>query len=67
MGNLYTPELLRKFDLLTMKLSSRDQLERINARLDLSEFQKEHGKEVCDAMFAELVARDKKTARRDRR
>lgn len=56
---LYTPAMLAKFDLLTLKLSSRDQMTRINARLrDVPEFVEKHGREVCDAMFEELQRRD---------
>jgi len=51
---------MRKFDRLTMRLSSPNQLKRIQARLDLRVFQEEHGKELCNAMFAELLRRDAK-------
>ena len=62
---LYTPALLRKFDRLTMKLSSRDQMERVDARLiGIPNFIKEHGKEVCDAMFEVLKKRDAKRGER---
>lgn len=61
---LYTAALLQHFDRLTMKMSSRDQLARIQGRLDIAAFQKEHGEEVCKAMFAELQARDQKKAAR---
>ena len=58
----YTNELLRKFDRLTLRLSSPNQMERINARLDAAEFEKEHGKETCQAMFEELKRRDARKA-----
>lgn len=57
----YTPALLKEFDRLTMKLSSRDQIERIDARTAMPKFIETHGKDVCDAMFAELQKRDKKS------
>lgn len=60
-GNIkptYTPSLLQKFDRLTNRLSSQNQLERIEARCDIKEFIAEHGKEVCDEMFAVLQKRD---------
>ena len=56
---LYTRTLLAEFDLLTLRLSSRNQLVRITARLRIPEFIKEHGQEVCDAMFEELQRRDR--------
>ena len=59
----YTPELLRAFDRLTKRLSSPHQMERINARLQMYQFVKEHGKDVCNTMFAELQVRDKKATR----
>ncbi len=34
---------------------SLDQMDRINARIDIPKFIKEHGKEKCDAMYAELT------------
>ena len=60
MGAEYTKSELAKFDLLTMKLSSRDQVRRIDARLDLKKFEEEHGHEKCQAMFKVLQARDAK-------
>ena len=59
----YTPALLKQFDRLTMKLSSRDQLKRIEARCDLAKFEQEHGKEVCNAMFEVLRKRAAKRSR----
>ena len=51
---LFTKAELSEFDKLTMATSSRDQMERISARLKLTAFIKEHGREKCDAMFAAL-------------
>ena len=56
----YTPALLKQFDRLTEKLSSLNQVARIEARIDLKKFVAEHGKEVCDEMFAVLQKRDAK-------
>jgi len=58
----YTPALLKRFDRLTEKLSSRDQLRRIEARLEIKAFVETHGKEGCDAMFEALRARNVKNA-----
>jgi hypothetical protein len=55
---LYSAKLLREFDLLTLRLGSRDQLTRITARLRVPEFIAKHGQAVCDAMFEELQRRD---------
>lgn len=55
----YTAAELKQFDRLTMKLSSRDQLARIEARMAIKRYIEEHGKEKCDAMFAVLKRRDK--------
>lgn len=46
------------FDLLTAKLSSRDQLTRISARMDIKTFVAEHGEDKCNAMFEVLKKRD---------
>lgn len=56
----YTATLLQRFDRLTKKLSSRNQLERIQARFDIKTFIAEHSKEVCDEMYAVLQKRDAK-------
>ena len=58
---LYDAALLRQFDRLTASLHSNDNLTRITARLDLKVFTERHGKDVCDAMFAELQRHDKRT------
>jgi len=54
----YTAQELRKFDSLTLALSSQSQMGRINARFAIRDFEKEHGKAKCEAMFAVLKARD---------
>lgn len=54
----YTKELLKEFDRLTMKACSQNQMDRIGAHFDMGRFVEKHGKEVCDAMFAELKAKD---------
>lgn len=46
----WTPEELAEFDKLTEMMSSQLQMYRINARIDMHKFVKEHGKEKCDAM-----------------
>jgi hypothetical protein len=56
----FTNAELKRFDRLTMKLSSLDQMDRISARLDLQQFEKEHGTEKCRAMFEVLKRRDAK-------
>jgi hypothetical protein len=54
----YTDAELRQFDLITSKLSSRDQLARIEARMGIKRFIQEHGKDKCDAMFEVLKQRN---------
>jgi len=55
----YTKEELSEFDRLTARLSSRDQMTRLNARLrDVPRFVAKHGQAKCNAMFAELQRRD---------
>lgn len=54
----WTPEELTEFDRLIDLQSSRDQIRRICARIDLHAFIATHGKEKCDAMWAHLQARD---------
>lgn len=54
----YTKKLLNEFDRLTLRLSSPVGTERIMARFDVKAFTEKHGKEVCDAMFAELKEKD---------
>lgn len=59
MTTTYTAEELREFDLLTSEQSSQHQLVRIKARMAVKAFIAEHGREKCDAMFAELQKRDR--------
>jgi hypothetical protein len=54
----WTKEQMRRFDLITLGLSSPNQLRRIKSRLALKVFQDEHGEELCRAMFEELKRRD---------
>lgn len=54
----YTKEELAEFNRLTNKLSSLNQMHRIEARLDMPKFVEKHGKEKCDAMFVELQRKD---------
>lgn len=57
----FTPKMLEEFDRITLRLSSRDQLTRIDARIiELPEFIAKHGRAVCDAMFEHLQARDER-------
>lgn len=54
----WTKAEFARFDRLTMKASSPHQLTRIMGRLALQKFVEKHGKEKCDAMFAELKKQD---------
>lgn len=54
----YTAAEFRQFDRLTNNASSQNQLTRIQARLHLTAFVKEHGKEKCDLMWAAIQAKD---------
>jgi len=56
---IYTPDELLVFDELTALQSSQNQMTRIAARMAVKKFVEEHGKEKCDAMFAELQKRDR--------
>lgn len=60
MNKPYTEVLLKRFDRLTAKLSARNQLARIEARIDVKRFEDKYGSEVCQAMFEVLRQRDKK-------
>lgn len=59
---LYTDADLKKFDRITQKLHSPNQLTRINGRVEIKTFVEEHGKEKCDAMFEVLKRRDQRRA-----
>lgn len=50
----------KKFNELVDDTSSRDQLERIKARLRLNRFVIRHGKEACDEAFKKENARRKR-------
>jgi hypothetical protein len=54
----YTKKMLDEFDHLTMLECSQDQLERITGRNGIRRFINEHGRDICDLMFAELKKRD---------
>lgn len=58
--NPYTAKEFREFDRLTEDMSSRVQMARISARLAMTKFVAKHGKEKCDAMWAEIQRRDAK-------
>lgn len=60
---IYTAEELAEFDRITNGLCSLQQLVRIAARMEIKGFVEEHGKPKCDAMFADLQARDAKRGR----
>jgi hypothetical protein len=55
---------MRTFNRLTLAVCSRNQMARINARLDLTKFYRENGPTVCDAMMEELRRRDEKRGNR---
>ncbi len=52
----WTEEEIVEFDGLVDDISSQLQMVRIAARMDMTKFVQEHGKEKCDAMFAHLEA-----------
>lgn len=51
----WTKKELAEFDRLTLMTGSLVQMERIEARIHLPKFIKEHGKAKCAAMFKELT------------
>ena len=53
----WTPAELDTFNRLVRLTGSLRQMDRINGRIDMKNFVTKHGKEKCDAMFAELQAR----------
>ena len=55
----WTTDEFKAFEKLVDGTSSRNQVVRISARLDMNTFVAAHGKEKCDAMFAELTKNDK--------
>ena len=58
----YTRSQLRRFDALTSKLSSLNNLTRIKARIDLKAFIADVGMDTCNAMFEVLKKRDARKA-----
>lgn len=54
----WTPAELAAFDRYTERLSSRDQMTRLSARLDIDHWIAKHGKAKCDAMHKHLLERD---------
>jgi hypothetical protein len=62
----YTKALLKAFDRLTMKLSSSNQMDRIEARLYLAEFEKVHGNAICKEMYEVLKRRDAANERQEK-
>jgi hypothetical protein len=59
MNDVWTKEEIEEFDKLLNMTASRNQLKRINGRIDMNAFVKKHGKEKCDAMFAHLAKKGK--------
>lgn len=59
-ATIWTQEEFKTFEKLVNGTSSRYQITRIEARLDMDLFVKKHGKEKCDAMFAEITKNDSK-------
>ena len=55
----WTADEFKAFEKLVDETSSRNQVTRISARLDMKTFVDTHGKTKCDAMFAELTKNDK--------
>jgi hypothetical protein len=50
----YTQRELEHFRILVDGTGSMDQMERISSRLALTQFQKDHGKEKCEAIYEQL-------------
>jgi hypothetical protein len=55
----WTADEFKTFAALVDDTGSRNQMTRINARIDMKTFVAAHGKAKCDAMFAELTKTDK--------
>lgn len=55
----FTAAEMRLFDDLTAKACSQSQIDRITARMGLTRFLKQHGREKCDHMLAVVKAKDK--------
>lgn len=54
MSTRWTPEELKEFSKLVDMSGSSDQIDRINARIEMPEFVKLHGDDKCKAMWAHL-------------
>lgn len=54
----WTKSEMEEFDRLSWLSSSRNQVERIMGRLAFGEFVKFHGKEKCDAMWADIQSKE---------
>jgi hypothetical protein len=62
MSITWTDEELAEFDRLVDKVSSRNQIQRIESRFEMPKFIEKHGKEKCDAMWAHLQEREAKAS-----
>ena len=56
----YTEQQYRRFKRLVEMTESCDQMDRINARLEMPRFIEQVGRETCDLMFARLCAKDER-------
>ena len=63
----WTDDEIAEFDRLTLEMSSRDQVIRINGRMDMNRFVDKHGRAKCDAMFEEIKRREAEDRKRSRR
>ena len=54
----FTEDELEEFDLETARAEARDQVTRISGRLAVRRLIALHGKDKCDAMFAEILRRE---------
>ena len=54
----YTSEEFDEFSYLVEMTSSQDQMDRIEARLEMPRFIEKHGKDKCDIMFEEMTRYD---------
>lgn len=51
----WTNDELKEFERLVGMSSSRDQMARIDSRIEMPKFVKLHGKEKCDAMWKHIT------------
>jgi hypothetical protein len=56
----WTADELKEFKRLADLSGSRNQMDRIYARIDMQKFVKLHGKEKCDAMWVHLTVKKPK-------